>query len=177
MKEALGRCALLVVLLCALAGRVGASGPGCGYSKDEVLEAIKDDKGYTDEDGKAAVFKTVVFSGTALKGSTGQHITFRVLQLWKGKPQRYITIFPDWFEYDFKPGQKYLVYARNHAGRNTLDECTQTKPLVEAKEDLAILEEHFGPPVYAPNPLPLLLAAIGTTLTLGGGYYWRHKRS
>jgi hypothetical protein len=175
MKQAFKFLVFLTGLLCALVAGAGASGPGCGttfsepITKAEVLEFIKDGKDYKGKD-----FKALVFSGTALNSGGDRQVTFRVSQLWKGKPQRYITLPPDPndFRYPFQLGHKYLVYAHQYAGYITANECTPTKALSEANADLSIL----GPPIYEPNPLPLLLSAIGATLAVGiGGFYWRHK--
>jgi hypothetical protein len=173
MEQAFNRLILLIGLLCPLVGDIKASGLGCGtvfsepIKRTELLAAIDDGQDYNGN------YKALVFSGTALRGRNSSHITFRVSQLWKGKPQRYITLPPDPndFRYPFQIGQNYLVYAHKYAEHIAADECTPTKPLTEAKADLSFL----GPPIFEPNPLPLLLSAIGATLLLGG-FYWRRKR-
>jgi len=82
-------------------------------------------------------------------------VTFRVYQVWKGKPTNKIvlhTVFNKWTcnGYTFKEGEEYLVFAvandsatakRFPKARNTLgvSTCGGTYPLVDAQRDLKAL--------------------------------------
>lgn len=186
MKQGLLRVSCLLGLLCALAGGVRACECRSIYhqpiTKVEIERAVQDSKDYN---GKP--YKAVVFAGTVvgepqvptIRGGIRVRITtLRVSKMWKGPAQRFLELTDDkaigGCEYSYDTGKEYLVYAENQAGTITTDTCTPTKPLTEAKADLTFL----GAPVYEPNPLPLLLAAIGATLALGaGGLCWWRKRS
>lgn len=79
--------------------------------------------------------------------------------------------------YPFMVGRRYLVYAATNSRGLSTSYCTPTKPLAEAKADLAILGPGQQPINYLSEiSAPYLLTVIGATLALGV-FYWRHKRT
>ncbi len=86
-----------------------------------------------------------VFSGEVI-GRTATKIRFKVQKWWKGTPYYEIFIYADSkvitsCDVSFKNGETYLVYAFRSSPENKLEtnECTGTKELTAADEDLKIL--------------------------------------
>ncbi|MGI8639888.1 MAG: hypothetical protein ACR2MG_08025 [Pyrinomonadaceae bacterium] len=86
-----------------------------------------------------------VFSGKAI-GRTTTKIRFKVQKWWKGTPNSGIFIYADSkvitsCDVSFKNGATYLVYAFKSSPENKLEtnQCTGTKELAAADEDLKIL--------------------------------------
>lgn len=166
MGQGLSRFAFVVGLLCCIASALCAY--ECGDGKETEIYSAD----------------AVVFSGTARLirqvhrydlNMTETHVTFTVSQLWKGPSQQFITVVAyEGRAYPFKERQQYLVYAYYRHSQKDIytDTCWPNKLLYNAGADLARL----GPPVYAPKPLPYLLAVTGVILVLGV-LYWRYKRT
>jgi hypothetical protein len=83
------------------------------------------------------------------KGSSTSTVTLRVYEVWKGPQRETLQVSTPSYGaacgYPFKKGQEYLVYAywgnQGTPPRPGLkvDLCSQTKPLSNAHEDLALL--------------------------------------
>ncbi|HEY0074500.1 MAG TPA: hypothetical protein VGB77_10385 [Abditibacteriaceae bacterium] len=146
--------------------------------KEDIVEALKDDSG-----SKAIVFAGRVVSIRQVSEDSeppGQNyimneVSFIMAKLWKGSPQRFISVrtWPNEAScgYPFKVGKNYLVYARHWKSQNHTNYCSPTKQLAQAKEDLVLL----GPPIYTFNFLPLLMAIICSTMAMGA-FCWRRYR-
>ena len=89
---------------------------------------------------------TAVFVGTveAVTGSMPQPIvaTFLVDKPYRGRIERRTVVSGSGNSCDiaFAKGETYLVYAREHAGVLVTHECTRTRPLSTAGEDVRYLD-------------------------------------
>lgn len=86
-----------------------------------------------------------LFSGKVI-GRTATQIRFKVQKWWKGAPYFETFIYADSkvitsCDVSFKNGETYLVYAFRSSPENKLEtnQCTGTKELAAADEDLKIL--------------------------------------
>jgi len=86
-----------------------------------------------------------VFSGKII-GRTATKIRFRIQKWWKGTPYHETFIYADSkvitsCDVSFKNGETYLVYAFRSSPKDKLEtnQCTGTKVLAAADEDLKIL--------------------------------------
>lgn len=175
MKQELSRFIFVVGLLCSLADVSRAWECGTDYhhpiTEGEVKHATRR---YT------AVFAGTVESIRVVKRRVGpttfgnvNEVTFRVSRWWQGGLQSVVVVSTkvstDDCGFLFIVGKKYLVYG---SGFGT-DCCTPTKPLSEAKADLAILG-----PGYSPVKLSRLLTITGAMLLLAVGVFcWRRQRT
>lgn len=108
---------------------------------------------------------TVVFSGqvTNIEQVKGRlNVTFRINQQWKGEPVQSLVIqtfaTTAMCGYPFEAQETYLVYANYRQGRLQTNQCSRTRLLSQAGEDLLVLSkgrEHVtfaSPPNLTPSP-------------------------
>ena len=137
---------IVVVLMCA--GYASASACVCALSPNRVSlkKAV----------AKAKSEAAFVFSGqvTELDDSI---IKFRVERLWKGARTKEIVLINTGTgkseggdriisscAYNFRLGEKYLVYAYRSEGKLETNKCTRTAVMEGAAEDVGMLE-NLGP--------------------------------
>lgn len=93
---------------------------------------------------------SAVFSGEVIKKvqtpAYEYEVTFRILENYKGIKERKVLVYTGLDAatcgYAFEEGVKYLVYANRMNNKFYTNICTRTRPLSDAKEDLAILKEN-----------------------------------
>jgi len=104
-------------------------------------------------------------------------VTFAVTEGWKGASQPTIVVRTPASSascgVDFVEGQHYLVYAQENEGQLQVNQCSRTKELDQASEDLAALGQGTSPS-GAGMPVTLPATGVGTTtmprpLVLGSG--------
>ena len=101
---------------------------------------------------KAKSEATAVFSGQVIELDDST-VKFRVERLWKGAPTEEIVLINEGIgtieggnriisscAYNFRFGEKYLVYAYGSAGKLQTHKCTRTAVLEGAAEDFKMLE-------------------------------------
>jgi hypothetical protein len=78
-------------------------------------------------------------------------LKFEIERMWKGSPDKELILITEttrdatggeWHsdcEYEFREGERYLVYAYHLEGGLETNTCTRTKPLAQAEEDLKVL--------------------------------------
>lgn len=88
---------------------------------------------------------TVVFSGqvTNIEQVKGRlNVTFRINQQWKGEPAQSLVIQTSvttaMCGYPFEAQETYLVYANYRQGRLQTNQCSRTRLLSQAGEDLSV---------------------------------------
>ena len=91
---------------------------------------------------KAAETAAAIFSGTVTSNSGGE-VRFDVDTVWKGPASRQLSIsqrtdIHSSIDIDFIQGEKYLVYAVTENPLTT-NECSRTRKLSDAAEDLKAL--------------------------------------
>ncbi len=139
---------LLVIVGLMLAGYVSASACVC----DLPLKRVSLKKSVA----KAKSEATAVFSGQVVE-LDDSIVKFRVERLWKGEPAEEIVLVNTGMgkagggeriistcAYNFRLGEKYLVYAYGSEGKLQTHKCTRTAVLEGAAEDVGMLE-NLGP--------------------------------
>ena len=135
-----------------------------------------------DESGAVFAGKVVDLKRGFRKGpySGVSKVSFRVSEVWKGPKRETLELTTPSqggaCGYSFSEGRKYLVDA---TGKMSVDLCSETKPLSEARELVEALGngetpgEGGGETVYPPDtggiPLLSILLAVGALLLLGAG--------
>ncbi len=104
--------------------------------------------------GAFAVFTGEVIAIDRAFNPDRTRVKFRVEQSWKGTRHSTISVFTSGSDaiallregitcgYRFTVGERYLVYSfrkRNHSGLSYVSDCSRTRRLAEAEEDLALL--------------------------------------
>ncbi len=83
-------------------------------------------------------------------------VTFEVSKVWKGNNERQLvvtTYYPmNSCDYSFQEGQEYLVYASAEDAQLKTGLCRGTKPLSDARADLAVLGEGETPSCAPTTP-------------------------
>ncbi|HET9224857.1 MAG TPA: hypothetical protein VFO07_20255 [Roseiflexaceae bacterium] len=103
-------------------------------------------------------------------------VTFDVLDVWKGPPQRRLVVTTPRDSascgYSFQMGETYLVYASEQDGGLTTYLCSRTNSINQARSDLAALDPGTAPTLDGPSrPSPntgLLIALGGVIILLAG---------
>ena len=135
-----------------------------------------------DESGAVFAGKVVDLKRGFRKGpySGVSKVSFRVSEVWKGPKRETLELTTPSqggaCGYSFSEGRKYLVDA---TGKMSVDLCSETKPLSEARELVEALGngetpgEGGGETVYPPDTggisLLSILLAVGALLLLGAG--------
>jgi hypothetical protein len=113
---------------------------------------------------------TVIFVGTveAVTGSMPQPIvaTFLVDKTYRGRVERRTVVSGSGNNCDiaFTKGDTYLVYAQEHGGVLLTHECTRTRPLSAAGEDVRYLEN-----LAATTPQALVFGDVFRRITMRDG--------
>lgn len=135
---------LLAAFGLMLAGHTSASACVC----DLPLKRVSLKKAVA----KAMSESALVFSGQVIELDDSM-VKFRVERLWKGAPAGEVVLInagagkaPDGDRiisscaYNFRMGEKYLVYAFGSGGKLQTHKCTRTAVLEDAAEDFETLE-------------------------------------
>jgi hypothetical protein len=82
-------------------------------------------------------------------------VKFAVSEVWKGKTEQQLVVVTSGSSascgYSFQKGQEYLVYASDQEAKLQTGLCSGTKPLADAKEDLAVLGKGETPTSQSSN--------------------------
>ena len=137
---------IVVVLMCA--GYASASACVCALSPKSI--SLKNAV------AKAKSEAAVVFSGQAIE-LDNSIVKFRVERLWKGAPTEKIVLINTGTgkseggdriisscAYNFRLGEKYLVYAYRSEGKLETNKCTRTAVMERAAEDVTDSEAVRG---------------------------------
>ena len=85
----------------------------------------------------------------------GYKVTFEVSNVWKGQPNRQFVVRTSGSSascgYSFEKGKEYLVYASNQGSELETGLCSGTKPLANARPDLAVLGRGKTPAAQTSN--------------------------
>lgn len=85
----------------------------------------------------------------------GFKVTFEVSNVWKGQPNRQFVVRTSGSSascgYSFEKGKEYLVYASNQGSQLETGLCSGTKPLANARPDLAVLGRGTTPTAQSSN--------------------------
>jgi hypothetical protein len=85
----------------------------------------------------------------------GFKVTFEVSTVWKGQPNRQFVVRTSDSSascgYSFEKGKEYLVYASNQGSQLETGLCSGTKPLANARPDLAVLGRGKTPAAQSSN--------------------------
>lgn len=88
-------------------------------------------------------------------------VKFEVAKVWKGKTGRQLIVTTSDSSascgYSFQKGEAYLVYASSQDGKVETGLCSGTKPLSQARADLAVLGNRETPTVERANTTPVEL--------------------
>ena len=146
---------IVVVLMCA--GYASASACVCALSPKSI--SLKNAV------AKAKSEAAVVFSGQAIE-LDNSIVKFRVERLWKGAPTEKIVLINTGTgkseggdriisscAYNFRLGEKYLVYAYRSEGKLETNKCTRTAVMEGAAEDVGMLD-NLGPKKKAKASAP-----------------------
>ncbi len=138
---------IVVVLMCA--GYTSASACVCALSLNKRISLKK-------AVAKAKSEAAVVFSGQVIE-LDDSIVKFRVERLWKGARTKEIVLINTGAgkseggdriisscAYNFRLGEKYLVYAYRSEGKLETNKCTRTAVMEGATEDVGMLE-NLGP--------------------------------
>jgi hypothetical protein len=112
--------------------------------------------------------------------------TFKVNEVWKGKVAPSLTVTSAWSEascgFEFKEGNRYLVYARDNGKTLEVSLCSRTAAYSSASGDLAELGTGSTPP--QPSAAPdsqvgfiwwIVFAAAAMFAAVGGIAIYRRK--
>jgi hypothetical protein len=143
--------ALLAFAACLLIARPSAHACKCMLPE---LEPAREDASALFE-GRVLAIDDIAGASAATNGE--KKVTLAVVRTWKGldnveKIELYTNGSTAACGYPFAKDVSYLVYTRNHEGRETVSNCSRTRPIADAGEDLAKLGAGATPVDVQPKP-------------------------
>ncbi len=152
--------ALLAFAVCLLVARPSAH--ACKCMLPEVEPAREDAS--TLFEGRVLSIDTIAGASDATNGE--KKVTLAIVRTWKGldtveKVDVYTNGSTAACGYPFAKDTSYLVYTRNHDGRETVSLCGRTRPIADAQEDLTKLGAGATPVKVEPKAAPQSSAPAG----------------
>ncbi len=119
-----------------------------------------------------------VFVGKVIKsgGWINPYVDFKVEKSWKSVDTDEFTVYINSFygENNFIEGETYLIYTYNMDGFSYTGDCSRTRKLSDAKEDLIYLENKptisLAPKFFTRNMKTGLITGVIVFVFLGLGY-------
>jgi hypothetical protein len=150
--------ALLAFAVCLLVARPSAHACKCMLPE---LDAAREDASALFE-GRVLAIDDISGASAATNGE--KKVTLAIVRTWKGldseeKVEVYTNGSTASCGYPFARDVSYLVYTRTHEGRVTVSNCSRTRPITDAGEDLAKLGAGATPVKVEPKAVDPKISA------------------